>query len=293
MKYRKISCIFIFYTWRIRLKDWDIKKLCEILEDCGKIALRHYECPAYEFKKDHSVVTVADVEIEQYLSSVLSSPEDSTFMIGEESSDSLPEDYIRAALRGTTWIVDPIDGTAPYSNRIPVWGTSIALARNGIIEEGAIYIPILKELIISSGPDIFYTDSFDGTASSLRKFHFTPFEFDAKGIISISQLLSKKGEVNMPNTVQAISSCVYSFTSMALGRYAAYVVKAKIWDIAAGWAILSKLGFSSITESGEALPLSLSGPFAEGPTRWAMPEHAVIAYGQETVNNVIKSLRFQ
>ena len=274
------------------MKDWNIEKLCGILDNCGKIALKHYAHPAYEFKKDKSVVTAADKEIENYLAGIFSVPEESSFMIGEESSDSLSEEYINSALDETCWIVDPIDGTAPYSNRIPAWGTSIAFARSGIIEEGAIYVPVLKEFIISDGSDVFYTDSFDGTAASLKKFNFMPFEFDAKGIISISQLLAKQGGINMPNTVQAISSCVYSFTSMALGRYAAYVVKAKIWDIAAGWAILSKLGFSSITESGGALPISIEGPCAKGPGRWAMPEHASIAYGMENARNVMKTLRF-
>lgn len=274
------------------MKDWNIEKLCAILAACGKIALKHYERPAYEFKRDRSVVTVADKEVENYLVGIFSEPEESSFMIGEESCDSLSEDYINSALKENCWIIDPIDGTAPYSNRIPVWGTSIAFARNGTIEEGAVYVPLQKELLISNGPDIYYTDKFDGTASSLEKFEFTPFEFDAKAIISISQLLSKQGAITLPNTVQAISSCVYSFTSMALGRYAAYVVKAKIWDIAAGWCILSKLGFSSVTESGKKLLLTIEGPCRKGPERWAMPEHAIIAYEQKTADTVMKSLRF-
>lgn len=274
------------------MKDWNIEKLCGILHDCGKIALKHYERPPYEFKKDISVVTVADKEIENHLAGIFSNPAESSFMIGEESCDTLPEEYIESAQKESCWIVDPIDGTAPYSNKMPVWGTSIALARNGIIEEGAVYVPCQKELLISNGADVFYTDAFDGTAASLKKFAFTPFEFDAKGIISISQVLAKRGSVNMPNTVQAISSCVYSFTSMALGRYAAYVVKAKIWDIAGGWCLLSKLGFSSRTESGGSLQLSIKGPFTKGPERWAMPEHAAIAYGQTNADNVMKNLCF-
>ena len=45
--------------------------------------------------------------------------------------------------------VDPLDGTMNFYNRIPIYGTMIALEENNEIKMGVICIPITKELIFA------------------------------------------------------------------------------------------------------------------------------------------------
>ena len=44
------------------------------------------------------------------------------------------------------WVVDPIDGTSNFINRVPLWCVSIAYVRQGRIEVGVIYDPNADEL---------------------------------------------------------------------------------------------------------------------------------------------------
>ena len=41
------------------------------------------------------------------------------------------------------WIVDPIDGTRNYVRGVPVWGTLLALERDGVVEVGLVSAPAL------------------------------------------------------------------------------------------------------------------------------------------------------
>lgn len=61
-----------------------------------------------------------------------SRPEDS--ILGEEGSNRLGSSGVR-------WIIDPLDGTVNYLFGIPLWGVSIAVEVNGVVELGVIAIP--------------------------------------------------------------------------------------------------------------------------------------------------------
>lgn len=54
---------------------------------------------------------------------------------------------------GVTWVLDPIDGTANYSARIPLTGISLALLEDGKPVIGLIWLPLLGEVyqVIAGG----------------------------------------------------------------------------------------------------------------------------------------------
>jgi inositol-phosphate phosphatase / L-galactose 1-phosphate phosphatase / histidinol-phosphatase len=74
-------------------------------------------------KPDRSFVTALDGEIEQRLRSVIEARFPGHGILGEEGD---PTD-LDAEL---VWVLDPIDGTAPFIAGVPVYGTLIALCRN-------------------------------------------------------------------------------------------------------------------------------------------------------------------
>lgn len=85
-------------------------------------------------KPDRSLVTQIDLMIEAELRAMIADRFPSHGIIGEEEGTE-------AADAPAVWILDPIDGTAPFIVGLPVYGTLIALAIDGVPRLGVIDIP--------------------------------------------------------------------------------------------------------------------------------------------------------
>jgi myo-inositol-1(or 4)-monophosphatase len=81
-----------------------------------------------ETKQDGSPVTEADRAAERAIRAVLREALPEASILGEEYG---PEAARRPASHDLAWIVDPIDGTIGFSRGIPLFGTLIALVRDG------------------------------------------------------------------------------------------------------------------------------------------------------------------
>jgi myo-inositol-1(or 4)-monophosphatase len=92
-------------------------------------------------KQDKSPVTTADLEVDRMLRDMQEAhfPEDG--WLSEESAD----DPSRLG-KGRVWIVDPIDGTKAYVNKVPEFCISIGLVEAGMPMLGAILNPSTGEL---------------------------------------------------------------------------------------------------------------------------------------------------
>ncbi|PTM39990.1 inositol monophosphatase family protein [Bosea sp. 124] len=94
--------------------------------------------PDLEVKPDKSFVTALDARIERRLRGMIADRFPAHGVIGEEE---VPSD-IDADL---VWVLDPIDGTAAFIAGMPVYGTLIALMREGEPILGIIDHPITGE----------------------------------------------------------------------------------------------------------------------------------------------------
>lgn len=89
-------------------------------------------------KENLTPVTAADREAETAIRIVLESEYPEHGILGEEfGSHNLDAEYV--------WIIDPIDGTKAFVTGKPLFGTLIALCKNGSPVLGIIDQPILKE----------------------------------------------------------------------------------------------------------------------------------------------------
>ena len=86
-------------------------------------------------KADRSHVTDADLATERAIRTLLTEERPQDGIFGEEFG----------AEGGThrQWIIDPIDGTANFLRGVPLWGTMIALAIDGVAELGVVSMPAL------------------------------------------------------------------------------------------------------------------------------------------------------
>jgi histidinol phosphatase-like enzyme (inositol monophosphatase family) len=80
--------------------------------------------PDTTVKADRSFVTAFDIEIEQRLRAMIADRYPSHGILGEE-------EQAKDANAEFVWVLDPIDGTAPFIAGAPVYGTLIALAHEG------------------------------------------------------------------------------------------------------------------------------------------------------------------
>ena len=86
-------------------------------------------------------VTDADRASDEYLKTVLTSEFPRYGWFSEETKDS-PE----RLLKDRVWIVDPLDGTKEYIEKVPMWVVSIALVENKVPVLGILYNPVKEEL---------------------------------------------------------------------------------------------------------------------------------------------------
>jgi len=111
-----------------------------IARQAGEIALRYYRNGiTFESKSDHSPVTRADRECEQFIATELDRvfPEDG--LLGEEGAR-------KESRNGRRWIVDPIDGTRDFVRGSPTWAVLIALEADGEVVAGFAHLAALGEL---------------------------------------------------------------------------------------------------------------------------------------------------
>ena len=190
-------------------------------------------------KADNSHVTDADLATERAIRSILETerPEDGIF--GEEFG-----------AQGSTqrqWIIDPIDGTANFLRGVPLWGTMIALAIDGVPQIGVVSMPALgRRWWASEGQGAWTT--VEGEARRLRTSSVSSLDDASVSFQSIAQW----AEADRLDTLLTVAERVwrdraygdvYSYMLLAEGRIdmvAEFGVKE--YDIAAAVPIVREAG---------------------------------------------------
>jgi inositol-phosphate phosphatase/L-galactose 1-phosphate phosphatase/histidinol-phosphatase len=100
---------------------------------------RHFRTPiAVDTKSDESPVTIADRDAETAMRSLIAATYPDHGIFGEEHGRSNSDAQY-------TWVLDPIDGTKAFITGRPIFGTLVALVRDGIPILGVIDQAILDE----------------------------------------------------------------------------------------------------------------------------------------------------
>lgn len=99
--------------------------------------------PAVEIKADRSFVTALDAQIEVRLREMISARHPSHGILGEEHGANRTD-------AECVWVLDPIDGTAPFVAGVPVFGTLIALAVGGVPVLGVMHLPVTQQRYVGA-----------------------------------------------------------------------------------------------------------------------------------------------
>ena len=111
----------------------------ELADLADEIAMQHFSRNVETVvKKDGSLVTVADREIERVMRARINGAFPQHSILGEEGG-------LQGDPDAPMWILDPIDGTNNYVSGIPVFGTLIGFRVGERIEVGYVSAPALGE----------------------------------------------------------------------------------------------------------------------------------------------------
>jgi myo-inositol-1(or 4)-monophosphatase len=114
----------------------------KLAKEAEEIALKYFSFETENtWKEDSSPLTVADTEINDLVIKRINETYPEHSIYGEEKSEIKENSkYI--------WVCDPIDGTMPFSNGLPIFVFSIALVdqSNGLPILGLINDPVMKNM---------------------------------------------------------------------------------------------------------------------------------------------------
>ncbi len=295
------------YCSSMKHPDWNPTHIQSLMVELGAYALDRQDTLHTESKSDGSPVTDIDKELERRLRAEL--VQEGHNWIGEETVEAEGAGAPELALEQTTWVVDPIDGTAAYAAGLPSWGISVALMHEGELVEGALFVPSTGEFITTAGEDVYASPQLIGTEprrphysasvsedSQLELFRPRAAGSPQSGMVSLAQGVTKRGRFLGENPVQTISSCVYSIVNVLTGRYGGYICWLKLWDIAASLVLFDRLGHVVLTQSGEHLGLRVEEPYydlSQNSRRcWAVHEHLLITRDEATARYLAEQVRY-
>ncbi|HUK59150.1 MAG TPA: histidinol-phosphatase [Stellaceae bacterium] len=110
-----------------------------LADTAGAIVRKYFRAPiAVDDKPDRTPVTIADREAERAMRRLIADAFPAHGIIGEEEGRERED-------ADSVWVLDPIDGTKNFISGIPIFGTLIALVRNGRPALGVIDQPVLGE----------------------------------------------------------------------------------------------------------------------------------------------------
>ncbi|NNF96598.1 MAG: inositol monophosphatase family protein [Halobacteria archaeon] len=202
-------------------------------------------------KADGSLVTEADLSLQQRLTSALGEMSPDIPVLGEELPAEVQQTMLEDAEQGV-WCLDPLDGTRNFACGFPVFAISLALIRQGKVELGLVYDPLRRENFsaakgkgawLNGEPLSAQVETSLASALALIDFKRLPVE------------LAQRLVVSPPYPSQrSIGSGALDWCWLAAGRVQVYLHGSQhLWDYAAGQLILAEAGGRAVTLQGEAV----------------------------------------
>jgi fructose-1,6-bisphosphatase/inositol monophosphatase family enzyme len=194
-----------------------------------------------DLKSDSTPVSEVDLQCEEIARAAIRKAFPEHGIIGEEYGSEAPDAEF-------VWTIDPIDGTLNLINRIPTFGTILALLYRGRPILGWIDHPLLRQTLRGGASTGVFSNGTPVTLQDLPTPHFTPTDVIAT---NCPATFARGGQEDILAKVLSLHPHVriyydvYSHTLAVLGALALMVeYNLKIWDIAATRALMEGVGGS-------------------------------------------------
>ncbi|SEK70532.1 myo-inositol-1(or 4)-monophosphatase [Carnobacterium iners] len=224
----------------------------EWLYEAAKISKKSFEqtISVEEKTTRTDLVTNIDKKIEQFFIEKISTYFPGERVLGEESSK-----YPFTDLKGTVWIIDPIDGTLNFVKQKSDFAIMIGIYENGIGYLGYVYDVMRDELYSAAKNQGAYLNG-----EQLERVEDIPLR---EGLVAISHRLMTNENSDearrigrASSGVRMIGSAGLETTRVATGKLVAYIgASLAPWDIAAGKIIAEELGLIYTQLNGEIIDM--------------------------------------
>ena len=260
-----------------------LKLLFRLIQEAGKAALAQQEHSAYSLKPDNSVLTQADLAVSKLvhdgLKDLLAGKEH--ILIDEEDS-SHPEYLDQKYLEKIPyiWVMDPIDGTRGFSNRLPSFGISIGVLKELKPWLSAVYLPLMDELFYADGKSAYYVRHPFG--SKPQSTTIMPFdqEITNQSIFWANDTMMKRFDWDYKLCQAMHYSCaVFDLCYPAIGRGCGSFFNSYIWDFAGSWPIFEAAGLKlRALDSARTIDRLEVGLFQnKGTNTWRAAEYYLLS----------------
>jgi myo-inositol-1(or 4)-monophosphatase len=195
-----------------------------------------------EFKSPRELVTTADKKAESIIISIISKKFPDHNFLSEETNATVPKEK----LTGPLWIIDPIDGTTNFAHGLQHWAVSIAYAKNGVVQVGVVYAPVLNETFVAvRGNGATLNDQKIAVSARSDMSHALvatgfPYERDASTISSVFDTARKFLE--KCRDLRRLGAASLDISYIACGRMDVFYENLSPWDMAAAGLIAREAG---------------------------------------------------
>jgi len=231
----------------------DLEKLISLVKKSAKEELlKDFGHSEFEYKDDGSVVTPADIAMQDRLEKELKQHWPSYGILGEEMTEA---EQLAVIKQGNTyWCIDPLDGTSNYAAGLPFFAVSIALIVDNRQQLGLIYDPIRDEMFTAIKGEGAYLNGEPMDASRMKFIEHKPVvaEIDLKRLPT--SLAVKLVTESIFASQRNIGSSAIDWCWMAAGRFDVYLHGGqKLWDYAAGSLIFQEAGGYAVSLDDESV----------------------------------------
>jgi len=230
----------------------DLKQLEDIVISASKAELLpRFNAVERAYKPDGSVVTEADIVMQDQLTSRLQEAYPDIELLGEEMTTEQQQSLLDSGK--ALWCLDPVDGTSNFAAGVPYFSVSLALIENGVSTLGIVYDPIRDECFSAQLGQGAYLNglplSAKETGLPLQRA-IALIDFKRLGPELATQLVTE-----LPyGSQRSLGSIALELCWLAAGRGHIYLhAKQHLWDYAAALVILGEAGGHACTLEGHTL----------------------------------------
>ena len=223
---------------------WDKDFAVDVIYRSMKLVREIRSRSTWKLKADGTLLTEVDPANEEFLRRELC--KNGELFIGEESIEREGLDFVERSLKARTWVVDPIDGTAPFAHHLPTWAISAGYMVNGVMTDGVFILPDLNQCFVTDGPDVLACFDVSGKPSEWQwhTMEMPEDKWNPGGMITLGQGFTRHGNESLPNPTIASGSAVHALSCVVAQNAIAYIGSGKIWDLASVFPMLFRLGYS-------------------------------------------------
>lgn len=216
--------------------------LTQTLQGAAKIANEMFGNVSGKLKPDDpvQVLTEADLRIGKFIMGEIEKHYPNHGIIEEEAGGiDKKSEFV--------WVVDPIDGTANFSQGVPLYGIMIGLLRDSSAYAGGVSLPFFSDTYIAekgegafrNGNKLDITDAAK-TNSNIVSFGFNGDRDNPDLTREICRVLA---EVMLKFPINNVVNSAFDIAMVAQGKYLGAInMTSKIWDNVAQHIIIEEAG---------------------------------------------------